>query len=296
MNSTMIPFNPFPPNVLIALSKRFRGMGAKVASAFPYLKIELKQAEIDLRAEEYGAIIFVLSAFYFVMPVLIFYVLATRFSPENALPLSLTIGAIFSFLVILQLSLYPKMKIKKKLRNLEQNLVFALRTILVEIKSGVSLFDSVNMIALGNYGAVSEEFKKAVDAINTGTNEETALEDMAARNPSLFFRRTVWQLVSGLRAGADVSVVIGALVDMLIKEQKNQVVQYGSDLRMLSLVYMMLGVIIPALGLTFLIILASFPQINVTEMLFWGMLGGIIIAQFMYLGIIKSKRPTLLGS
>jgi hypothetical protein len=65
---------------------------------------------------------------------------------------------------------------------------------------------------------------------------------------------------------------------------------------MLSLVYMMLGVIIPALGLTFLVILASFPQIKLEEIVFWVMLGGIIILQFMYLGIIKSKRPTLLGA
>ena len=58
----------------------------------------------------------------------------------------------------------------------------------------------------------------------------------------------------------------------------------------------MLGAIIPSLGLTFLIILSTFPQIDIGEEVFWGMLIFLAIGQFMFLGIIKSSRPTLLGS
>ena len=151
------------------------------------------------------------------------------------------------------------------------------------------------MIANGNFGIVSKEFKKAVESINTGSLEEDALESLASNNPSMFFRRAIWQIVNGLKAGADISDVLSALIDSLMKEQRNQIRQYGNKLRLLSLAYMMLGVIIPALGLTFLIILASFPQLKVGELLFWVLLGGIIIAQFMYLGVIKSSRPNLMA-
>ena len=86
-----------------------------------------------------------------------------------------------------------------------------------------------------------------------------------------------------------------ALVDNLTKEKDNQIRKYGNSLKLLSLVYMMLGAIFPALGLTFLIILSTFPQIHISEWMFWGMLGFITVGQFMFLGMMKSARPTLLG-
>ena len=64
---------------------------------------------------------------------------------------------------------------------------------------------------------------------------------------------------------------------------------------MLSLIYMMMGVIMPAMGLTLLIVMSSFPQIKIVNEMFWGLLAAVIIMQFMYLGFLKSKRPNLLG-
>ena len=204
-------------------------------------------------------------------------------------------GLLFAGLTAVQLLFYPKILLKKKIRNVERNLVFALRTLLVEIKSGVTLFDAINIIAQGDNGQVSNEFKKAVEKIETGSFQNDALEEMGDNNPSLYFRRTIWQLVNGLKAGSDISVIIKSLVDDLSIEKSNQVKKYGNSLKLLSLLYMMLGAIIPALGLTFLIILSTFPQIAITETVFWGMLGFIVVSQFMYLGIIKSARPTLMG-
>ncbi len=290
-----IPFAPLPLPLLMRISKNFMGFGAKLNKAFPYLEIELKQAEIDLEGEEYGAIMFVVFVFYFIIVSLIAYLIALRVAPDNALVAAPTVGGILSFLVLVQLSMFPKIKVKKKVRGLERNLIFALRTLLIEIKSGVGLFDSINMVAIGDYGEVSKEFKKAVDEIGTGTREEKALEELAANNPSLFFRRAIWQMVNGLKAGADISDVMTSLVDTLAKEQRNQIREYGSALKILSLVYMMLGVIVPALGLTFLIVLSSFPQIEITEIVFWGLLGFVLVGQFMYLGLLKAKRPNLMG-
>ncbi|MEK6902440.1 MAG: hypothetical protein AABX02_02525, partial [archaeon] len=70
---------------------------------------------------------------------------------------------------------------------------------------------------------------------------------------------------------------------------------YESQMKVLSLVYMMLGVIVPGLGITFLIVLSSFPQIEITETYFWALLLFTGVGQFMYMGIVKSKRPSLLG-
>lgn len=295
MGRLVIPFSPFPGSWLAGFCRHFRGFGAKIANAFPYLGMELRQAEIDLEPEEYGSIMFFLFVFYFLVVSALVYLLALNFFPDKALVAAPTLGGMFALLVVVQLSVFPKIKIKKKVRDVERNLIFALRTLLVEIKSGTTLFDAISVVGEGHYGAVSEEFNNAIEKINTGTAEEVALEDIASRNPSLFFRRAMWQLLNGLKTGGDISNVVSVMVDTLAKEQLNQVRKYGSSLRMLSLIYMMLGVIIPALGLTFLIILGSFPQIEITEFMFWGMLGIIVVGQFMYLGVLKAGRPNLVG-
>ncbi len=247
-----------------------------------------------MTTEEYGAVIAILFSFYFVVMSIISFVFAVRFKIDNPILPALTLGAVFGLLVAVQLTVYPKIKVKKKERDIERNLIFALRTLLVEIKSGVTLFESLRLIAFGDFGGVSKEFKRAINEIETGRIQEDAIEEIATYNPSFFFRRTLWQLVNGLKAGADVSTVLRSLVDTLSKEQRNQVRKYGSSLKLLSLVYMMLGVIVPALGLTFLIILASFPQIKIQEWMFWGLLVFLLIGQFMFLGMLKTNRPTLL--
>ncbi len=294
MRKIQIPFNIIPVPILLLLAGKFRGIGAKISHSMPYLKMDLKYAEMDITAEEYGAIIAVLFAFYFAVMSIVGYLFAIRFGLEQPIIPALTLGAIFGLLIAVQLTVYPKIKVKKKERDIERNLIFALRTLLVEIKSGVTLFDSIRLISNGNFGGVSKEFKKAIKEIETGRIQEDALEEIASFNPSFFFRRTLWQLLNGMKAGADVSVVLRSLVDTLAKEQKNQVRAYGSSLKLLSLVYMMLGVIVPAMGLTFLIILSSFPQIKIQEWMFWGMLIFLLVGQFMFLGILKTNRPSLL--
>jgi flagellar protein FlaJ len=290
----IVPFNFLPMPILLGISNKFIGIGARIAKAFPYLKVELKQAEMDFEAEEYGAIAVTLFILYFFLTTFIFLLLALKFDPEKGIFLAPTIGAILSFLILIQVSMYPKIRVKKKVRDLESNLIFALRTMLVQIQSGVSLFDAMSVVAEGDYGAVSKEFRKAVEAINTGEFEEEALQKIAMNNPSPFFRRALWQLVNGMKAGADITDVMQELVSTMIKEESIGIRKYGSDLRLLSLMYMMIGVIIPALGITFLIVVSSFPQVQLEEWIYWILLIVVVVGQFMFLGIIKSKRPTLI--
>ncbi len=295
MKNESIPFNPFPMPLLLKISENFGGLGFKVSKAFPTLDLELQQAEIHYSAKEYGSMMVVISAFYFLAGALIAGLICIRLAPKLTIFAAPTFGALAAIMIFAQLTVFPKIKVKKKVRDVEKHLVFALRTILIEIKSSVTLFDALQTIAIGNFGEISKEVKKTIEKIATGTIEDEALDELAVRNPSLFFRRAIWQIVNGLKAGADISSVLSTIVGSLANEQKTQVKLYGAALKLLSLVYMMIGVIVPALGLTLLIILSTFPQIKIQEIYFWVMLALLIVGQFMYLGMIKSKRPNLIG-
>lgn len=289
-----IPFAPMPYSVLEKMSSPFIGIGSRLARALPYMEMELLQAKIDADPKKYASVMVFVSLLYFAIFSVLFSFMLSKFTTMYLL-LGITVAAIFAFLVFIQISLYPKMIVKKKISDLERNLVFALRTMLIQIKSGVSLFDSMNTIANGKYGALSVEFKGAIDEINTGSIEEVALQKLATNNPSLYFRKALWQIVNGMKAGGDVGNVLGESVSTMTREQKIAINNYGNQLRVFSLIYMMIGVIIPALGLTFLIVLGSFPQIKIGETIFWILLATVIVMQFMYIGLIKNKRPNIMS-
>ncbi|MCR4368406.1 MAG: type II secretion system F family protein, partial [archaeon] len=199
-----IPFNPLPEKVLLAIAKRFRGTGATILHMFPGIETDLRHGEIDIEKETYAAAMFILPVFYFFFIGILAYIFATRLAPQYLYTAPLGLGALFAALIFIQLLFYPKIIVKKKVRGLERNLVFALRTILVEIKSGVTLFDAINIVAQGDNGEVSREFKKTVEKIETGYFQEQAIEEMGENNPSLYFKRAIWQLVNGLKAGSDI--------------------------------------------------------------------------------------------
>jgi flagellar protein FlaJ len=290
-----MPLNFLPMPLLRWASKHLVGLGTRFGKFMPLSDVDMKKAEIPMSAKEYSTMSMVIIIFYFIFFSFLFFVITFRLFSKLDILLPLVVSLFFSILVFAQLVTFPIIRVTKKVRDLDRNLVFALRTILVQLRSGVSLFESMKVVAEGNYGAVSKEFKKAVDQISTGTIQEIALERIAEYNPSIFFRRAIWQIVNGMRAGADITTVLGESVDSLTEAQSIQIRNYESQMKILSLVYMMLGVIVPALGITFLIVLSSFPQIQITEIYFWMLLIGVAIAQFMYMGIVKSKRPTLLG-
>jgi pilus assembly protein TadC len=257
----ILPFAPMPLPMLKSISKPFMRFSANTKKMFPKLEYTLKQAEINLTIREYGAIMIFLVLFYMIFFGGMITLLLSKVT-EHFLWLGLGIGLLMGLLIFVQIIMYPTMLVRKKTRAVEKNMVFALRAILVQLKSGVSLFDSMSMVAKGDYGILSEEFQKAVDAINTGTPEQYALEEMGERNPSPYLRKSLWQIVNGMSAGADISAVLGETVSSMIREQKLAISKYGSQLRVLSLMYMMIGVIMPALGVTLLIILFTFPMVG----------------------------------
>jgi len=289
-----IPFSPFPFSVLKKISRHLLGIGSLIAAGIPFLGLDLKQAELDFEPEEYGAIIVVIFVFYFTIFSLMVYFFSLRFKVEDPSLIAMLFGFTMAALISFQVIIFPKILIKKKIRALERNLVFALRTLLVQLRSGIPLYGAMRTVAEGNFGSVSIEFGRALEEITTGTREEVALQKLAMKNPSWFFRKSLWQIINGLKTGTDISLILTDIVESMTNEEAVQIRTYGGSLRVLSLVYMLLGVIIPALGITFFIVISSFPQVQITESTYWTLLFGLVIGQVAYLGLMKSKRPSLL--
>ncbi|MFH1234161.1 MAG: type II secretion system F family protein [Candidatus Diapherotrites archaeon] len=295
----MIPFGILPLEKLKTMSAPLSSMGAAIEKRFPKLKNQLKQADLNITGKEYIAIMIMLSVFYFVVSFILIFLLVDKFWINPPLPgpiITLLLALLAAFMIFIQLLAYPVILVRRKVREIERNLVFALRTILVQLKSGISLYYAMKMVAEERYGVLSLEFEKMMHKINAGIQQEIALQEMADANPSPMFRRVVWQMVNGLKGGGDIEKIIAESLHSLSRQQKIGIEKYGSELRVLSLVYMMIGIIIPALGLAFLIVIGSFPKISIGEPIFIILLVTIALMEFMFIGLIKSKRPTLISS
>lgn len=195
--------------------------------------------------------------------------------------------AIFGFFTFAN---YPKVKTRRLSRDLEKDLPYALRHMLIEVRSGISLYEAMVSVSEG-YGEASKEFNRIVEDINGGKPQIDALEDSIVRNPSEQYRRAMWQMINALKSGTDVSNTLESLVESMVKQQKLDVERYGKELNPYILVYLMIAVIMPSLGVTFLIVLSTFTGVGLTNFTFYQILGGLILFQVFFLNFIKSKRP-----
>jgi flagellar protein FlaJ len=273
----------------------FLGVADFVKKFFPYLKVRLLQANINKDDREYIASAIALFLLFFVFCSLILYIAFIMLGVKDYKAI-FSVSLIFSFFIFMQKMIYPTVAAKRRIKNIERNLLPALQNIFVQVNSGIMLFEILVNVSKSDYGEVSREFAVAVKEINGGKPQMNALEDLAARNPSTFFRRAIWQIINGMKSGADISSVMEQIISLISEEQIIQIQSYGSKLSPLAMFYMLIGVIIPSLSITFIILFLSFLSVpeESSKMIFYVFYTFILFSQIMFIGLISSRRPNLL--
>src|SRR3989344_8834670 len=292
-----IPYSLVPMPLLRNMAHKILGLGEAFESVFPFIGLDIKRSELDVEPREYLSMCAIASSVFMAFIWLFLAALFFIFALDNSILTALLISFLFALFVFIQQLMYPKLVTNKRVRNIEKHLMASMQNMLVQLNAGIPLFDILVNIYHSNYGDVSKEFGRAVKEINSGRNQLEVLEELAATNPSLFFRRAIWQIVNGMKSGSDISNVIHHVIHSLSEEQVVQIQRYGSQLNPLAMFYMMIAVIITSLGMTFLIIIFSFISVSEgsAKMVFWGLYGFVFFFQVMFLGVIRSRRPNLLG-
>lgn len=273
----------------------FKPLASFMEKGFPNLDLDLKRSDIDVPPDEYlsASLFFAFYNFLMFFGGLSYLLWLLDLLTVNNVIIFLLGSLGFSGFGLFYMISYPKISVKKKADDLEKNLIFAIRHLLVKVRSGVPLYEALVGVSQGDYGAISEEIKKAVKEMQGGASEAAALDKVARLNPSTYFRRTMWQITNALRSGADISSTLSAIEDNAISEQKNKIAQYGAEMNPFAVIYMMMTVILPTLGITFLIIIGSFLGLVLHDFVFYLILVFLAFFQYMFLGIIKSRRPVV---
>ena len=288
-----IPFSILPAPIVFSLAKKMVGIGSLVSAMNPSLKIDLLQADIKITPKEYGAVAFIVSTSNMIMIALMFMIFGALF--KQSIPLFIVIGVALilfgaSFFSVLMM---PRVNATKRVRSLDNNLIPSLRQLLIEVRSGVTLFQAMSSVTEG-YGEVSVEFKRIVEHINVGVSESEALNEASKRNSSFKFRRVLWHISNSLTVGSDIAVSLSDMIDELTKEKMDDIRRYGQELNPWTMMYMMLAVVIPSLGITIAAIILSFLNISLPKLIVLpGVIIFLIMFQMFFINFVKSRRPTV---
>ena len=290
----MIPLIPMPLDKVKKIARHYVGFGESLSHMFPSLDWELDQTDLDFEAREWMGVAIFATLFYltFIFALVFLMALAAKVAITMALSISLLSSVPFAGVSFLYISMYPKLFVRKRIKEIDRNLGFAIQQLLIHIRSGVPIFNSLVSVARADYGLLSEEFGKAVNQISTGKSEIEALEQMARSNPSFYLRRVMWQIINAMKSGADVGKTLKEITNSLAMDQRVNIKKYGSQLNPLALFYMVLVVIFPTLGIIFLLILSSFVGAMFDiQLILIGILGFLVFFQVMFMGLIKNRRP-----
>ena len=261
-----------------------------IARRLPNLKHSLKKAGMNYKPEDFIKRTF-LSAFYMTTGLVVSLALIlAKFDVLKGI-MVIFIPIIF-FILFSYLLKLPDVKISKKEKGISKEIVFAGRHLIIELESGVPLYNALINISK-NYEVIGKYFKEIVNKVNLGTSMEDALTEAIEYIPSDNFRRLLWQILNSIRTGSDVAKSLESVLEQIAREQIIEVNKYSKKLNPFAMFYMIIAVILPTLGVTMLIVLSSFIEVNISLTILLVIAFLLAFTQFMFFSMIKFSRPAI---
>lgn len=259
---------------------------------FPKLKKEMRMAHIREKPHEYMKNALKKSSFFAAAAATLAFLALVKAGFFAAF-FAMLCSFLFFFSLFFTYHVYlPKKLIQKRKREIDREVLFAGRYLLVKLHSGMPLLNSL-IDASRSYGVANKYFKEIVDDINMGTPLENAIDNAVKYTPSEKFKKILFQIYNAITVGVDVSDALKATLDELTAEQHVEIQKYGKKLNSLSLFYMLIAVVMPSLGVTMLIVIGTlmgfFREENAVLIL-GSVVGLLFILQFVFISIFKTSR------
>ncbi|MFH1589062.1 MAG: type II secretion system F family protein [archaeon] len=262
----------------------------RIVGLFPKLKKELWIAQINQKPEEYirdklkNSLMVALA-----MGVLTFFLVDKQGSSYLWIPVSYLI---FFSIVFYTLINGAHTKVLKLRKEIDREVLFAGRFLLVKLNSGVPLINALTE-ASKSYGVANEYFKSIVHDIEMGTNMEDALQKAVTYSPSERMKKILFQITNALKIGIDVTQSLQATLEQIAEEQLIEIQRYGKKLNGITMFYMLGAVVLPSLGFTMFIVIASVINFQADKGLYVTLAFFLIIIELVFLSIFKAIRPNV---
>ncbi|MDD5171977.1 MAG: type II secretion system F family protein [Candidatus ainarchaeum sp.] len=263
---------------------------------FPSLKGTLQKIRFEYGVDSFVAASLFSSLIYgFIFFVISFVALSIRNPETDPSVFSLALGGLFWLAFFALHIAYPGIIVKKIAAKENKDLLYALREIIIDVEGGVPLFVSMKNIAGAGYGYISADFEGVVRQIESGMAEREALKQLALKTESEFLKRAAWQMVNALESGAKMSDALEGIAIAVENHLFREIRNYSTNLNFLLLIYMLVGVVAPSLGVTFMILLSAFSGLGVTIDSVMLLILSTSAIQIIMIGYMASTRPDLFG-
>lgn len=291
-----IPLMLLPLSACPTIGSRFRGIGVKILSFYPSVKYDLRSIGITFAPENYCAVSFFSAGIWGVIVAFFLGLIMSRsplFPQTLKLLLPLFLFAIVTIFFLLLHLFYPRMIAKNIAQRIDRELIFAMRDLLIQLSSGVPLFNAIENVSRSNYGYVSREFSTVAMHVKGGASLLEEVEAMAVRTQSEYLKKTAWQMATAIRSGSNMTSTIKGVVKMLVDYQFSLTKSFNAELNFVVLIYLMVSSVLPTIGTTVLVIFSVFGMLGVTPEVFMLLVGLSFVGQAAVIGYVRVKRPNL---
>ena len=233
----------------------------KVVRKNPNLKLKLIRANSKKTPFQYVLQTFLLSglSFFFFLFVILFFFRA------NIVLFSSLILLLFLFLPLIYIFWfnYVDVHIKRIGNEIDSDLLFVSEFFLVLLESGLPLGNAIERISkIKRPGGIF--FRKVFLDFETGKDLEKALENAIENSPSLSLKSLLKKLKDSLEIGVDLRNILKIFIQDSSEKKVIEVKAFAKKLNPLVMFYLLLGIVLPSLGVTFFILGATILNITTT--------------------------------
>jgi len=259
----------------------------------PELKLDLKKSGSRLTPFQYVYQTLVMTLFSFLTSaILVFLIFKSNF-----------LNLIIAFLVLIFFITpmiykfwfsYVKVQIRKYGRELDGDLLFITEYFLVSLESGLPLGNSIKRISKLNRPG-GKFFDKIYTDFKTGKDLETSISDAIYYSPSESLKKLLKKLKDSLNIGVDLQVVLVNFINESSEEKIIEIKGFSKKLNPIIMMYLLLGIVLPSLGVTFFILGAAIINMTPQFLKYMLIFTFLIMFGFQYLAfsIFKFSKSTI---
>lgn len=273
-------------------SKLFKPQAKRLVVLFPDLEWDLKKAGFTIDTVEFLSISLYVSLLVMFASVIVIIIPLVLANGINFLYYSSIFSIMVTSLIFAFLLFQPKAEIAKRGRRIDKDLEYMLKDMRIQLSSGVPLFDTIVNVGSDRYGECSTIADGIVQEVESGKSITDVLDDVGLWSPSEYLRNVLWQIVNAIRSGSDIKNALSAISNDIRMDKQNKIKEYAQELNLWGLIYMMVAVVMPSMGVTLLVILSTFMGAEfINEALFWAILLFLILFQTFFISYVQSRRP-----
>lgn len=164
--------------------------------------------------------------------------------------ITLSLAFFFGLFGMIIMLVLPKAKAEQRGAKANSELPFALRHMAAELKAGIGLFRTIQIIATADYSVLSEEFARTTREIEEGTDAKEALRNMAVRVQSSGLRNAMMHVVRAMKTGGNLSEVMNEIAQDIADEQRNQIREFAEKMNFFGILFIFSGIVFPAMIIT----------------------------------------------